>query len=133
MKKDYSEEVESLVTFGDNGLTLRKDDPRTKKYLKKKEKKMKNMMERSIFEGVNLSEKREDSETYEDYKDRLKLNKTFLKIYKNNGTDRSWELFPDGFKSAAETVQQSLTKPKFVATIDGEEIPVTINNNDKDE
>ena len=72
-KNDYQDN-ETLITFGDEGQTLRKDDPRTKEYVDRKKEEFENV---SIFEGVNLNNKREDSETYEDYKSRLKLNKTF--------------------------------------------------------
>ena len=28
IKKDYQENVDTLITFGDEGYTMRKDDPR---------------------------------------------------------------------------------------------------------
>jgi hypothetical protein len=128
MNKDYNENVDTLVTFGDEGLTLRKDDKKSKKYIEK----MQLLTQKSIFEGINLSEKRDKDETYENYKDRLKLNKNLLKIYKQNGIDKSWELFPNGFKTAVEDTHKEMKKPKMTATVDGKEIPVIINN-DKDE
>ena len=129
-KNDYQDNG-TLITFGDEGQTLRKDDPRTKEYVNRKREELENV---SIFEGVNLNNKREDSETYEDYKSRLKLNKTFMKIYKKFGREKSWELYPAGFKAAAESALEDYKKsqqPQFTATMkteDGKEIPVTIKD-----
>ena len=67
---------ETLITFGEEGQTLRKDDPRTKEYVDRKKKEIE---ERSIFEGINLDNKREESESYDEYKDRMKLNKGYVK------------------------------------------------------
>lgn len=123
---------ETLITFGEEGQTLRKDDPRTKEYVDRKKKEIE---ERSIFEGINLDNKREESESYDEYKDRMKLNKAFMKIYKQNGRDRCWEMFPGGFKAAADTMIESMNQKKkgqnWVATTpDGQQIPVTIKNDD---
>ena len=85
VKNDYQDN-ESLITFGDEGQTLRKDDPRTKEFINRKKKVVEN---RSIFEGINLSDKREESEDYEDYRNRLKINKQLNKIYKQLGRDNS--------------------------------------------
>ena len=48
-KKDYQDNG-TLITFGDEGQTLRKDDPRTKEYVDRKRKEVEN---RSMFEGIN--------------------------------------------------------------------------------
>ena len=65
MSKDYEENVDTLVTFGEEGHTMRKDDPRTKEAIKKNNKiledKRKEMIandEVSVFEGINLYSKR---------------------------------------------------------------------------
>ena len=50
-KKDYQESVDTLITFGEEGLTARKDDPRTQEFVKNKEKEL---AEKSLFEGINL-------------------------------------------------------------------------------
>ena len=73
-----------MITFGEEGLTARKDDPRTKEFIEKKEKEID---ERSIFEGVNLRGAREENETFEEYKDRQKMNKVLLKMYYNFGKE----------------------------------------------
>ena len=126
-KNDYQDN-ETLITFGDEGQTLRKDDPRTKEYIDRKKKEIEN---RSIFEGINLSNKREESENYEDYRDRLKINKQLNKIYKKLGRDQCWEQYPNGFKSVIDAIQEQSKNPPMTATMtteDGKEIPVTIKN-----
>ena len=132
MNKDYNENVDTLVTFGDEGLTLRKDDPNTKEFVNRKKQEIQDTENRSIFEGINLSNKRDNNESYIEYKDRIKLNNTLLKVYKHNGREKSWEMFPEGFASAVDVAKKAAPKPKMTATIDGKEIPVIINN-DKDE
>tara|TARA_R110000744_G_scaffold134405_1_gene243399 strand:- start:1493 stop:1891 length:399 start_codon:yes stop_codon:yes gene_type:complete len=132
MNKDYNENVDTLVTFGDEGLTLRKDDPNTKEFISRKTQEIEDLENRSIFEGINLSNKRDNNESYIEYKDRIKLNNTLLKVYKHNGREKSWEMFPEGFASAVDVAKEAAPKPKMTATIDGKEIPVIINN-DKDE
>jgi len=107
---------------------LRKDDPRTKEYVERKKKEIEN---RSMFEGINLSDKREETESYEDYKDRLKINKQLYKIYKQLGRDKCWELYPNGFKSVIDTIKEQSKNPPMTATMtteDGKQIPVTIKN-----
>ncbi len=126
-KSDYQDN-ETLITFGDEGQTLRKDDPRTKEYVERKKKEIEN---RSMFEGINLSDKREETESYEDYRDRLKINKQLYKIYKQLGRDKCWELYPNGFKSVIDAIKEQSKNPPMTATMtteDGKEIPVTIKN-----
>jgi hypothetical protein len=126
-KNDYQDN-ETLITFGDEGQTLRKDDPRTKEYVERKKKEIEN---RSMFEGINLSDKREENESYEDYKDRLKINKQLYKIYKQLGRDKCWEMYPNGFKSAIDFAKEQSKNPPMTATMtteDGKQIPVTIKN-----
>ena len=129
-KKDYQENFETLVTFGEEGQTLRKDDPRTKEYVDRKKKEWN---ERSLFEGINLSNKRAEDESYEDYKSRLKLNKSLEKLYKRLGRQQCLELYPAGFKSAIDQVKAS-QKQELVATMtteDGKTIPVEIVNKEE--
>jgi len=126
-KNDYQDNG-TLITFGDEGQTLRKDDPRTKEYVDRKKKEMEN---RSIFEGINLSDKREDDENYNDYRDRLKINKQLYKIYKQLGRDKCWEQYPNGFKSVIDAIQEHSNTPPLTTTMtteDGKTIPVTIKN-----
>ena len=126
-KNDYQDN-ETLITFGDEGQTLRKDDPRTKEYIDRKKKEIVN---RSIFEGINLSNKREESENYEDYRNRLKINKQLNKIYQKLGRDKCWEQYPNGFKSVIDAIQEQSQNPPLTATMtteDGKSIPVTIKN-----
>jgi hypothetical protein len=126
-KKDYQDNG-TLITFGDEGQTLRKDDPRTKEYVDRKKKEIQT---RSIFEDINLSNKREDDENYEDYKDRLKINKQLYKIYRKLGRDKCWEQYPNGFKSVIDAIKEQSKNQPMTATMtteDGKEIPVTIKN-----
>ena len=39
MSKDYEENVDTLITFGEEGHTMRKDDPRTKEAVEKSQEK----------------------------------------------------------------------------------------------
>lgn len=128
-KQDYQENIDTLITFGEKGLTARKDDPRTKEFVEKKKKEIE---ERSIFEGINLRGAREENETFDEYKDRQKMNKVLLKMYKDFGKEKCWEMYPNGFKSAMDQAKESVEKanqPQFTATTsDGKQIPVTIKN-----
>jgi len=63
------------------------------------------VQEESLFEGINLSNKREENETHEDYKLRLKENKNILKLYNKIGRIQFKELFPNGVKEALDTVK----------------------------
>ena len=84
-KKDYQENVESLIDFSE--LTNKEENV-------------------SLFEGINLSNKRAEDESYEDYKSRLKLNKSLEKLYKRLGRQQCLELYPAGFKSAIDQVKK---------------------------
>ena len=62
MSKDYEENVDTLITFGEEGHTMRKDDPRTKEAVKKSQEllgeKRKELIlsgEASVFTGINLN------------------------------------------------------------------------------
>ena len=63
------------------------------------------VQEKSLFEGINLSNKREENETYEDYRARLKENASILKLYKQMGRNQMKVLFPNGLKEALNTVK----------------------------
>jgi len=106
-KKDYSEKVDSLIDFSE--ITSKKEETK------------------SIFEGMNLRNERAEDETYQEYKDRLKINNTILKLYRKLGPAQCWEMYPGGFKSAIDSIKESQKQP-LVATamVDGKQIPVTI-------
>ena len=106
-KKEYKINNDTLVTFGEEAYTMRKDDPRTKEAIEKskelKEEKVKELVksgEVSIFEGLNMSNAREEDEDFDDYKARRKMNKNLEKIYKNLGLEECKKQFPMGFKYA---------------------------------
>ena len=119
MSKDYEENVESLVTFGEDGHTLRKDDPSTKKVIEKMKterasirKEMIANDEASVFEGINLYNKREESETYENYKERIKLNNYLKKLYSTLGREECKLQFPQGFAYAVDQALITMDKQK---------------------
>ena len=106
-KKEYKENNDTLVTFGEEAYTMRKDDPRTKKAIEKskelKDKKIKEWVqsgEVSMFEGLNMNNARGEDEDFQDYKARQKMNKNLEKIYKKLGSEECKKQFPMGFKYA---------------------------------
>ena len=74
-----------LITHGEEALTFRKDDPSTQEYLDKQAMDNYNMMKENgkddLWYGISLSNKRQDRENYENYKERLKTVKHLEKIY----------------------------------------------------
>ena len=64
----------------------------------------------------HLSNARSEDESYEDYKKRLKTNKSILKMYNTIGRDAFKEMFPVGvgeaLKKAEETSQEKLGEAK---------------------
>jgi hypothetical protein len=54
----------------------------------------------SAFAGLNLSNARSEGETYEQYKGRLRQNKSILKTYNQLGRDVFKEMFPNGVAEA---------------------------------
>ena len=143
-KKEYKENNDTLVTFGKEALTMRKDDPRTQehkeKMLKKMEenKKMYEDAESNPFNGVNLSNTREEGENYEEYRQRLKLNNILQKQYRKVGREQFIQMYPAGVKYAIDQAKEEIMKNNksqpLVATAtleDGTKIPVTINNDKK--
>ena len=151
--KEYKPNHDTLVTFGEEAYTMRKDDPRTKEAIKKskelKEEKLAKWIksgELSMFEGLNMSNVREEDESFEDYKARLKMNKGLDKIYRQLGSEECKKQFPMGFKYAIiqdientnkknEGKVGALKKGQQLAAVmtdtDGNvlDIPVEINNN----
>jgi len=152
-KKEYKPNNDTLVTFGEEAYTMRKDDPRTKEAIEKskefKEEKMKELIESgevSMFEGINMSNARGEDEDFQDYKARQKMNKNLDKIYKKLGPEGCKKQFPMGFKYAIiqdientnkknEGKVGALKKGQELAAVvtdtDGNvlDIPVEINNN----
>jgi len=99
--------TDTLITFGDEAITFRKDDKRSVKALKnmKEDNKKKRIEaiksdEVSLFYGINLSNTRADNEDHKQYKDRLKTNKDLERIYKMLGRDEAKKQFPEGFAYA---------------------------------
>jgi len=107
-KKEYIENNDTLVTFGDEAYTMRKDDPRTKDAIIKskelKEDKMRELIKdgASIFEGLNMSDQRDENETYEEYKYRRATNNNLRKIYKKLGSEECRRQYPMGFNYAIQ-------------------------------
>ena len=107
-KKEYIENNDTLVTFGDEAYTMRKDDPRTKDAIIKskelKEDKMRELIKdgASIFEGLNMSDQRDENETYEEYKYRRATNNNLMKIYKKLGSEECRRQYPMGFNYAIQ-------------------------------
>ena len=157
-KKEYKPNHDTLVTFGEEAYTMRKDDPRTKEAIERskqlKEEKMKEWVqsgEVSMFEGLNMSNARGENESFEDYKARQKMNKDLEKIYRQLGPEGCKKQFPMGFKYAIhQTIEESNKnneeKPNtpinlkkgqeltaIVTDTDGNvlDIPVEFNNNKK--
>ena len=70
------ENNDTLITFGEEALTMRKDDPRTQENKEKMLKQMEENREKyeeaqeNPFIGVNLSNKRDEGETFDEYKSR---------------------------------------------------------------
>ena len=147
-KKEFKENNDTLITFGEEALTMRKDDPRTQEHKKKVVKKMeknRKMYEdaaKNPFKEVNLSNTREEGENYEEYRTRLKLNNLLQKQYRKFGREKFLEMYPAGVKYAIDQAKEEIannSKPQLTATAtitheDGrreENVPVKINNDKK--
>ena len=160
MKKAYKEfelNNDTLVTFGDEALTFRKDDPRTQKHIdKKKQENLEKMAQDGkddLWAGICLSNMRQDNETFEAYQDRRKTVKMLQKLYKTLGRDECKKQYPNGFAYAlyvalgnkkenySTFMKNEMTQQKeeeqFTATITNEDgtttenVPVIINNDKK--
>jgi hypothetical protein len=55
--------------------------------------------------NINLSNARSENESYEDYRNRLKTNKSILKTYFTFGRDAFREMFPNGVADAMKEAQ----------------------------
>mgnify|MGYP003625225789 FL=1 len=108
MKKKEIKELDrmddTLITYGEEALTMRKDDPRTQEFIKSKKEEtletLKIQGENDLWAGISLSNTRQKDETYKIYKDRLKTNKGLEKIYKQLGRDECKKQYPYGFAYA---------------------------------
>ena len=135
---------DTLITFGEEALTMRKDDPRTQEY---KDKMLKKMEENrklyedaktNPFKGVNLKNKRSEDETYDEYKQRLKLNKLLQKQYRQLGRDKFIELYPAGVKYAIDMAKDEIGKKQNNLVVgkaeytdkDGNKQEIKLNNNE---
>ena len=107
-KPEYKLNHDTLVTFGEEAYTMRKDDPRTEEAIKKskelKEAKMRELIKNgaSLFEGINMSDQRGDDETFEEYKNRRTTNNNLKKVYKKLGAEECRRQFPMGFNYALQ-------------------------------
>ena len=66
----------------------------------------------NAFEGLDLSNARNENETREEYKSRQKLNKQILKIYNTAGREKFQQMFPNGVKEALEASTEKLGEAK---------------------
>jgi len=103
-KPEYKENVDVLITHGEEALTFRKDDPRTQEYLDKKAEENLQLMKENgkddLWYGISLSNARLKGESYENYKERLRTVKNLQKIYKTLGREECKRQFPNGFAYA---------------------------------
>ena len=148
MDKKEIVENDTLITHGEEALTFRNDDPRTQEYLNKKKNenldKLKESGKYDLWAGISLSNTRQDGETYDIYKERLKTVKMLQKLYKTLGREKCKEQFPHGFAYAInismqneensisgatkEIAEKHKPQPQMTAMVDGKEVPVIINN-----
>ena len=66
----------------------------------------------SAFNEINLSGARSEDESYEDYKKRLKQNKSIFKLYTTVGRDNFKEIFPNGVQDALKASAEKLGEAK---------------------
>jgi|TARA_R110000823_G_C15665107_1_gene472524 hypothetical protein len=104
VEEEYKLNHDTLVTFGDEALTFRKDDPKTQEYIDKKKaenlEKMKKDGQVDLWAGISLSNTRQDNETFEAYQDRRKTVKQLQKLYKILGREECKKQYPNGFAYA---------------------------------
>ena len=104
VEEEYKLNHDTLVTFGDETLTFRKDDPKTQEYIDKKKaenlEKMKKDGQVDLWAGISLSNTRQDNETFEAYQDRRKTVKQLQKLYKILGREECKKQYPNGFAYA---------------------------------
>ena len=58
------------------------------------------------FAGLNLSNARSEGETYEQYKGRLRQNKSIIKTYFQLGRDAFKDMFPNGVEEALKNTEK---------------------------
>lgn len=155
MTKKINGNNDTLITFGEDALTMRKDDPRTQEYKNKladeRLEKMKEDGKDDLWAGISLSNARQDNETFEAYQDRRKTIKELEKLYKLLGREECKKQYPNGFAYALHIAlgnkkedvrdfmkneKEKLKGPQFTATMTNEdgttqEMPVQINNDKK--
>ena len=66
----------------------------------------------NAFEGLDLSNARNENETREEYKQRLKQNRQILKLYNTVGREQFQQMFPNGVKEALEASTEKLGEAK---------------------
>tara|TARA_R110000824_G_scaffold158199_3_gene331913 strand:- start:180 stop:425 length:246 start_codon:yes stop_codon:yes gene_type:complete len=72
----------------------------------------------SAFNDLNLSNARDENETYETYKKRLKQNKHILKTYFTVGREAFKQMFPGGVGEALKnSAEQAINSKKEDAKI----------------
>ena len=136
---------DTLVTFGEEALTMRKDDPRTQEYKDKmlkqmeKNRKLYEDAKEDPFKGVNLSNARSENETFEEYKQRQKLNKILQKQYRQFGREEFTKMYPAGVKYAIDQAKEKLneknnnlvvSKAEYVDK-DGNKQEIKLDNNEQ--
>ena len=99
--------TDTLITFGEEAITFRKDDKRSVQALKRikqehKERRIEAIKsgEMSLFEGINLKNERAEDEPHQQYKDRLYTNKSLQKLYNILGREEAIRRYPEGFAQA---------------------------------
>ena len=140
---------DTLITFGEEALTFRKDDPRTQEFIEENKnqdiKELKEHGSEDLWYGISLSNTRQDGEEYNIYRERLKTIKMLQKMYKTLGREKCKEQFPHGFayainismqdqeNSVSEATKEIGKKykpqPQMTATVEKIETPTIINNN----
>ena len=138
--KKHKPNDDTLVTFGEEAYTMRKDDPRTKKAIERskelKDDKIKEWIqsgEVSMFEGLNMNNARGEDEDFQDYKARQKINKNLEKIYKKLGSEECKKQFPMGFKYAIiQSIENTNKKDeaKLGALKKGQELTAIVKDKD---
>tara|TARA_Y100000361_G_C11144332_1_gene337080 strand:+ start:1079 stop:1402 length:324 start_codon:yes stop_codon:yes gene_type:complete len=76
----------------------------------------------SVFKNLDLSDARNEGESFEDYKARRKKNKLILKMYKRHGREMFTQAFPQGV-----TYEDLDQKPNELK--EGQELTAEINTN----
>ena len=64
------------------------------------------------LKGLDLNNARNENESYEDYRKRLKQNSEILKLYNTVGLNAFKEMFPSGVKEALKASTEKLGEAK---------------------